>query len=180
MADKRDHAGWTDGGAAPNGALRVVRLLREQRPAPTDAELDGARSRAIARVAWVDQARRALRARVAILGLTVVGLMVTITGTGMAISGISSSGSAGVAQYGGLPEGQVLGGHRAPPTSGVPATRQLAAAGKGDALPFTGLATIPLLAAGLVMLGTGVVARRAVAARGDAAGADDVPRHPRH
>jgi hypothetical protein len=44
-------------------------------------------------------------------------------------------------------------------------TRQLAAAGKGDALPFTGLATIPLLAVGLVMLGTGVMAQRALGAR---------------
>ena len=42
--------------------------------------------------------------------------MVTITGTGMAISGISGSGSAETAQYGGAPQGQVLGGHRAPPT----------------------------------------------------------------
>ncbi|HEY7151001.1 MAG TPA: hypothetical protein VH391_04920 [Solirubrobacterales bacterium] len=99
--------------------------------------------------------------------------MVTITSTGMALSGISSSGSAGVAQYGGEPQGQVLGGHRAPPTSGVRVTRQLAAAGKGDALPFTGLATIPLLAAGLVMLGAGVLGRRAAAARdGERSGGD--------
>ena len=166
MVDKRDQHGWTDGGAPPRGALEVVRLLETLRPVPTGAELDRARSRAITRVARTNKARRSLRARVAILGLTVVGLMVTITGTGMAISGISSSGSAGVAQYDGPPQGQVLGGHRAPPTSGVRVTRQLAAAGKGDALPFTGLATIPLLAAGLVMLGAGVVGRRAVAARG--------------
>jgi hypothetical protein len=92
--------------------------------------------------------------------------MVTITGTAMALSGISGSGSAGGAQYGGPPQGQVLGGHRASPTSRVRVTRQLAAAGKGDALPLMGLATSPLLAAGLVMLGAGVVGRRAVAARG--------------
>jgi hypothetical protein len=102
--------------------------------------------------------------------------MVTITSTGMAISGISGSGSAGVAQYGGPPQGQVLGGQRAPSTSGVRVTRQLAAAGKGDALPFTGLATIPLLAAGLVMLGAGVLGRRAVAARGGDASGTDAPR----
>ena len=166
MVDKRDQDGWTDGGGPPQGALEVVRLLETLRPVPTGTELDRARSRATARVAKTNQARRSLRARVAVLGLTVVGLMVTITGTGMALSGISGSGSAGVAQYGGPPQGQVLGGHRAPPTSGVRVTRQLAAAGKGDALPFTGLATIPLLAAGLVMLGAGVVGRRAVAARG--------------
>jgi hypothetical protein len=106
--------------------------------------------------------------------VTVVGLMVTITGTGMAVSGISGSGSAGVAQYGGVPKGQIRdGGHRAPSTSGVSVTRQLAAAGKGDALPFTGLAAIPLLAVGLVMLGTGVVARRAATAGRGAEEADD-------
>jgi hypothetical protein len=128
VVDKRDQHGWTDGGVPPQGALEVVRLLETLRPVPTGAELDRARSRAITRVARTNKARRSLRARVAILGLTVVGLMVTITGTGMALSGISGSGSAGVAQYGGPPQGQVLGGHRAPPTSGVRVTRQLAGA----------------------------------------------------
>jgi len=174
MADQRDHDGWTDGEMAPSEAQRVVRLLHELRPVPTGAELDGARSQAIARAARRHETRRALRSRVAMLDLTVVGLMVTITGTGMAVSGISGSGSAGVAQYGGPQQGQVLSGHRAPPTSGVSVTRQLAAASKGDPLPFTGFAAIPLLAVGLVMLGTGVVARRAVAARsGDTRPGDD-------
>ena len=152
MVDKRDQDGWTDGGGPPQGALEVVRLLETLRPVPTGAELDRARSRAITRVARTNKARRSLRARVAILGLTVVGLMVTITGTGMAISGISGSGSAETAQYGGPPQGQVLGGHRAPPTSGVRVTRQLAAAGRGDALPFTGLARFPAVGASPVVV----------------------------
>src|ERR671925_1587216 len=125
MVDKRDPDSWTNG-ETPVGVNRVAQLLRESRPVPTGAELDGARSRAIARAARANRARRAVRARVAVLALTVMGLMVTITGTGMAISGISGSGSAGVAQYGGAPKGQVLGGHRAPSTSRVSVTRQLA------------------------------------------------------
>lgn len=126
-----------------------------------------------------------MKSRMAITSMLIAGILASGTGTGLAVSGISSDGSAGTAQYEnekpGKPKGpDVLGqeegdGNGAPGDgtdvagaqesrggqggSGVQATRQVGAQ-EDAALPFTGLAAIPLILMGIGLLATGAVLRR--------------------
>jgi hypothetical protein len=108
------------------------------------------------------------RSRVAITALLVAGLFLANTSTALALSGMSSSGSAGTAQYprgvntGALPNtiggSEVKGAEEAVRgVQSVHATRQ--AEGDGNELPFTGLAAIPLLMLGAGMAVAGFVLR---------------------
>jgi hypothetical protein len=159
---------------------QIERLLREQRPRLTVLEEDELRSRVWARAQRPVAGSRPggiMRTRLAITTTLVMGLLMSGTGAGLAVSGISGDGSAGTAQYpqqvapDEQPSGDVLGDE---PTSGgeepgnenggAPGdesqpTRQVAAP-DDDSLPFTGLAAIPLLLAGVGLLGFGIVLRR--------------------
>lgn len=119
-----------------------------------------------------------MRTRLAITTTLVLGLLLSTTGAGLAVSGIAGGGSAAGEEYpqqvvpGDQPDGEVLGDE---PTSGgeepeengqgpseedaAQPTEQVAAP-DDSGLPFTGLASIPLLLAGLGLLGFGVVLRR--------------------
>lgn len=125
-----------------------------------------------------------MRSRLAITLMLVLGLMLSTTGVGLAISGSSGSGSAGNAQYPTTPTtpqvhrdqggsgGGVLGAtdEDTPPSSGtspaaestppvVQATRQVSTDTSGQ-LPFTGFAVIPIIAAGVALLLAGTFLRR--------------------
>jgi hypothetical protein len=157
-----------------------------------------------------------MRTRLLTLALVACGLMLSGGGAGLAVSGLSTQGDSGVAQYGttptipGLPcdvngdgvvtededkngpgvpgceeaaDGGVQGAQDAggnlptvdktpplldaplPTTDAAPqAPRQVeAGADAPGQLPFTGFAAIPILLAGLTLLGGGLVLRRRTA-----------------
>jgi hypothetical protein len=129
-----------------------------------------------------------LKSRLAITSILVLGLFTSGTGATLALSG--ASGSAAKTEYpvvttptttptiapttGSGPGPEVLGttetsgparpagksGKPAPVTAPAQATRQVAAVQGKRSLPFTGLAAIPILLAGLGMLGGGLLLHR--------------------
>jgi hypothetical protein len=118
-----------------------------------------------------------MRSRLTILVMLVLGLGLSTTGAGLAITG--ATGNATTAQYGHNPgheqpdQGDVLGGSdqgNAPASgtegansngSGVQPARQVeTGANSGGQLPFTGFAAIPVLIGGIALLGGGLVLRR--------------------
>jgi hypothetical protein len=105
-----------------NDLHAVERLLRSERPTPTNLELDRMRRRVAAGDrpgARVPRRAAFLRSRAALTSMLAVGLVMSLGGTGLAVSGISSNGSAGIAQYtpGGGGGG---GGTPGTPTPGTP------------------------------------------------------------
>ncbi|HEY7076916.1 MAG TPA: hypothetical protein VH418_16180 [Solirubrobacteraceae bacterium] len=153
----------------------VIRLLREHRPEATALELDRIKQRARARVARPSRRSQRMKSRLAILSMLVGGLLMSMTGASLAISGMSANTrDAAVAQYGGgvAPEEQSPtpspGGGVAPEEQSHPAnkpaaaqpTRQVEAGQSTNELPFTGFAAIPVLLAGVALLGGGIVVRR--------------------
>jgi hypothetical protein len=81
-----------------------------------------------------------MRTRLTVTALLTLGVLMSGTGTSMAISGAAGGGSAGGAQY-----------------------PQIKAVESG--LPFTGWAVIPLILLGIGLIGYGALLRRAAAAR---------------
>jgi len=121
-----------------------------------------------------------MKSRLAILGMLVAGMLLSTTGAGMAISGLSGD-DASVSQYargdndnagggggggGVLPEEDTQGGVAGDNAAGgggedLQPTRQVEAGADGDdELPFTGLAAIPILLGGVALLSTGLILRR--------------------
>jgi hypothetical protein len=162
----------------PPELLPVAAELRDERPVATAAELDRVwsrvrshRGRGVARQkgAW-------LRSRLALTTMLVVGLFLSTAGAGLAISGISDSDSAGIAQYvspgededdedvGAVEDrgepGEDPGEAGEGPGAEAQVPAQAGAAGERSGLPFTGLAAIPLLVIGVVLLIAGVVLSR--------------------
>lgn len=119
------------------------------------------------------------------------GMLLSMSGTALAVTGTAGSGSAGVAQYsdaqgrggggatdppgdegGGAPgsaeKGEVRGSSGAGGDSHKATQVTVAQGGSGDGgtgtrLPFTGFLAIPLLAAGAGLLLTGRILRRRLA-----------------
>jgi hypothetical protein len=80
----------------PDDLQDVVDLLRDNRPEATALELDGIKRQAITRVR---KGRSSMKSRLAIMAMLVSGLLVSGTGAGLAVSGISGTDDASVAQY---------------------------------------------------------------------------------
>jgi hypothetical protein len=144
----------------------ITRLLREERPQASELELDEIKRRVRQRVARKGQP---MRSRLAILAMLVVGILMSGTGAGLAVQGFDQSGDdASQAQYPVGGEGDVLGEED---TSGGPVTpeetdvvqdeAQVAQqVESGDSLPFTGFAAIPVVLAGVALIGGGLMLRR--------------------
>jgi hypothetical protein len=145
----------------------VIRLLRENRPEATELELDQIKQRVRRRTAQRPSRRReAMKSRLAILSMLVLGMIFSTTGAGLAVQGLTQD-DASVAQYGPEeeePAGDVLGedvsGGGEAGEEAVQPSRQVAAGSSGDELPFTGFLAIPVLVGGVALLGTGLVLRR--------------------
>jgi hypothetical protein len=149
----------------------VIRLLRENRPEATELELDQIKQRVRRRTAQRPSRRReAMKSRLAILSMLVLGMIFSTAGAGLAVQGLTHD-DASVAQYGPEeeePAGDVLGedvsgGGEEGGEAGeevVQPSRQVAAGSSGDELPFTGFLAIPVLVGGVALLGTGLVLRR--------------------
>jgi hypothetical protein len=147
----------------------VIRLLREHRPEATPLELDQIKQRARAKAARPSRRSQPMKSRLAILSMLVVGVLMSMTGVGFAITGLSSStNDASVAEYsvptpgGGVSPGQEThpGSNNNQPNGGVKPAQQVAAGATTNQLPFTGFAAIPVLIAGLGLLSVGLVMRR--------------------
>ncbi len=167
---------------------QMARRLQEERPALSGLELDQIKLQVERRAVrpkntFLSKQRRALmKSRMAITSMLVLGVFAGGTGTGLAVSGVSDSGSAGKAQYkqdrpespvvlgeeevdNGNPDGGSGGGNtdvagaQESSSQDIQATRQVSVQEEGN-LPFTGLAAIPLILLGIGLLASGMVLRR--------------------
>lgn len=164
-----------NGQSLPSELAELEQSLRQGRAQASELELDELKLRSIS------QARRArpvtgpggfMKSRLALLSMIVVGLMMSTTGVGLAISSSSGQGSAASGVYGqvqaqdegGKAPAQSVGGDTGSGDNGSAPTNaqevKQATASNGNSLPFTGLLAIPLLLGGVVLLGTGAVLRR--------------------
>lgn len=156
----------------PVDLAEVAALLRDAKPRAEAIELDRMKRRAIAQASARKQgkARNAvMRSRLALTMVLALGLLTSGAGAGLAVSGLSGSGSAGVAQYGPTTNNvsptteKVLGTSNNNTTTTSPeaaeTTRQVAS-NDSNQLPFTGYAAIPVLLVGIALLGLGVLMRR--------------------
>lgn len=152
----------------------IANLLHERRPQMTALELDATKQRIRARAATPARRRTTkgtiMKSRLAILMMLVSGMLLSTTGAGLAISGVS--GSAAREQYDKpkppavLPEddaGDVAGEEAGGGDNSLQPTRQVEVgtdSGGSEELPFTGFAAIPILLGGVALLSTGLVLRR--------------------
>jgi hypothetical protein len=154
----------------------VAAELQDGRPVPTPDE--AARIHSRVRVPS-HRSRSAMRARVAIASLLAGGMIMSGGGAALALSGESSHGNAEIAgevTAPASPQPQVLGetqgttptvastptAKTTTPTTEAPqvqAAKQISSSSV-KSLPFTGLAAIPIILAGIVMLGGGAWLRR--------------------
>ena len=118
-----------------------------------------------------------MKSRLVILTMLVLGMLLSTTGAGLAVSGLSGD-NASISQYaapspsggGGVLGEQDSGAGEAPAENGggnapsggggVQPSRQVEAGANGSQLPFTGLAAIPVLLGGIALLSAGLVLRR--------------------
>ena len=143
----------------------ITRLLREERPQASELELDEIKRRVRTRVARKGQP---MRSRLAILAMLVTGILLSGTGAGLAVQGFDQTGGdASQVQYPPGGEGDVLGED----DSGGPTTPEETQVDEddaqvaqqvesGDSLPFTGFAAIPVVLAGVALIGGGLMLRR--------------------
>ncbi|HYI80374.1 MAG TPA: hypothetical protein VEW67_05905 [Thermoleophilaceae bacterium] len=149
----------------------VEHRLSGNRPELTTLELDAIKRRAMTSATRTHQSLFSrqkgflMKSRLAVTMMLALGLLMSGTGATLAVSGISSSGSAASVQYPDQkPAADVLdegdtGTPAATPAVEVQPTRQVSTTG-GDTLPFTGFLAIPVLLGGVALLTTGAVLRR--------------------
>jgi hypothetical protein len=157
----------------------VIDMLHAHRPEATALELDAVKQQVRARVANPARRRtrgnKLMKSRLVILTMLVLGMLLSTTGAGLAVSGLSGN-NASVAQYatptptggGGVLGDQDTGSGTAPENGGGTApneattqpARQVEAGANNSQLPFTGFAAIPVLLGGIALLSVGLVLRR--------------------
>jgi hypothetical protein len=148
----------------------IVRLLREERPRASELELDAIKRRVMQR-AGAPRKGQPMRSRLAILAMLVVGMLMSGTGAGLAVQGFDQSGDdASEVQYPPKGEGNVLGeedsgGPLAENNSDDDDAQVAQQVEAGDSLPFTGFAAIPVVLAGVALIGGGLMLRRQSPAR---------------
>ena len=81
----------------PEDLQPVAEFLRMNRPEATALELDAVKRQALSRGR---KGTTTMKSRLAMMAMLVFGLLMSGTGAGLAITGLSSSGDASVAQYG--------------------------------------------------------------------------------
>jgi len=118
-----------------------------------------------------------MKSRLVILTMLVLGMLLSTTGAGLAVSGLSGK-NASIAQYttatptggGGVLGDQDTGSGTSPESGGggtspneaanTQPARQVEAGANNSNLPFTGFAAIPVLLGGIALLSAGLVMRR--------------------
>lgn len=137
--------------------------LVERRPTATAAQLDQVRERVRARTASTRGS--VMGSRMTVTAVLALGIAMSGTGAGMAISGVAGDDSAGGAQYPqqvtpDATQGETLGEQTSGGTNQTQPLAQQAAGSTDEGLPFTGYVVFPLLLLGVGLLGWGVVLRR--------------------
>ena len=165
---------YSNGELDPAELTPIEERLRAERVTATPVELDALKLRAMRQAAPAAPRFRKgvwMKSRLALTLMIVLGLMMSTTGAGLAISGGSDRGSAAGAQYGqdeddGPNEnlaGTLQGGSNnagSQPTADSQPTEQVAVAtDDGGSLPFTGFVTIPLIVGGVALLSGGALLR---------------------
>ena len=118
-----------------------------------------------------------MKSRLVVLSMLVLGILLSTTGAGLAVSGLSGD-NASISQYaptstgggGGVLGDQDSGSGESPENNGGPVAgeeaddvqpaRQVEAGANNSQLPFTGFAAIPVLIGGIALLSAGLVLRR--------------------
>ncbi|HEX2410884.1 MAG TPA: hypothetical protein VHJ39_06950 [Solirubrobacteraceae bacterium] len=151
----------------------VIRRLRENRPEATALELDEIKQRVRRRAARPER-RQDMKSRLAILLMLVLGMMLSTTGAGLAIQGLSG-GNAAQQQYDEeeqQPPGGVLGeddsgsggtgdnGATTDNSTDVQPAAQVETGSDTGELPFTGFLALPILIGGVALMSAGFVLRR--------------------
>ena len=78
----------------------VIQLLKDERPQATELELDAIKQRVRRNAANPSRRSQSMKSRFAILGMLVAGMLFSTAGAGLAISGVTQSGSnAAISQY---------------------------------------------------------------------------------
>jgi hypothetical protein len=165
----------------------VIEQLHAHRPEATALELDAVKQRVRARVSAPARRRtrrsELMKSRLVVLTMLVLGMLLSTTGAGLAVSGLSGD-NASIAEYaqptpaggGGVlgDQDSGVGGNEAPVSgneapscggeegAGVQPSRQVEAGANNNNnnLPFTGFAAIPVLLGGIALLSAGLVLRR--------------------
>ena len=154
----------------------VEARLRDERPHLDALELDRVKLRAMS-AERSTQKGPLMKSRLAITMMLVLGLFMSTTGAGLAITGGTVSQNSGQESTGGE-EGLTLGQEGTPDQGNGPAGAtqgedQVLGQGSGDTspaeqvaatgdegLPFTGFLAIPLMIGGVALLGGGLALRR--------------------
>lgn len=158
----------------PDDLLAVADWLRAERPSLDGLGLDRAKTRARARATAAQRTAAThrkgalVKSRLAITMILALGILMSLGGAGLAVSGLGESGDAANVQYGnpGNPGGPSDSSDSSTTTlsdSGDSADVQPAAqesSSDDEELPFTGFAAIPVLIGGLALLSSGFVLRR--------------------
>ena len=161
----------------------VIDQLRANRPEATALELDAVKQRVRARVSAPARRRtrrsELMKSRLVVLTMLVLGMLLSTTGAGLAVSGLCGN-NASISQYaqstpgggGGVLGDQDSGAGEQPPEEVAAArprgeegtdmqpSRQVEAGANDNNLPFTGFAAIPVLIGGIALLSAGLVLRR--------------------
>lgn len=154
----------------------MAERLRQERPAPDGLTLDRVKTRARTRATTKHRRGALLKSRLAITMILALGILMSLSGAGLAVSGLGDSGDdASDVQYFNEPgddssrddsstddssSSEVLGDSG---DSGDAADVEEASqegTGGGDELAFTGFAAIPVLIGGVALLGSGLALRR--------------------
>jgi hypothetical protein len=141
----------------------VGRLLREHRPQLEALELDRVKLRSHARARGSRPTKGSvMKSRLAILGILVLGIMMSGAGTSMVIANGSGEGNRSNAADTVYDDDDAGRGDFRDGDGDLDARGQEKAAGDdgGDGLPFTGFLAVPLLIGGIGLLGTGLLIRR--------------------
>jgi len=160
----------------PDDLLAVADWLRSERPSLDGLGLDRAKTRARARATAAQRTAAThrkgalLKSRLAITMILALGILMSLSGATLAVSGLGDSGdNAAETQY---PEDQGQESSSSSSSSeslgdasdtGDPGDVEEASqesSGGGDELAFTGFAAIPVLIGGVALLGSGLVLRR--------------------
>jgi hypothetical protein len=175
--------------SVPEELQEAERRLRIERVVPNALELDGLRRTIYSRAAGASRSTRSpfMKSRMTVTMMLVVGMLMSMSGAGLALSGSSGDGQAANVQYQTettntvpvtpttattpttptTPKQEVSGEAKteaAPSTPEVKAAQQVAAAQPAQddsgSLPFTGYSALPVLIGGLGVLGFGLMLRR--------------------
>ncbi len=156
--------------ALPEDLLPMAERLQQERPSLDGITLDRIKTRARARGTAPHRTGALLKSRLAITMILALGILMSLGGAGLDVSGLGESSDDAVdVQYFNDPDdssessssSETLGDPSDPGDPGdVDAAGQESSGTGGGDLPFTGFAAIPVLIGGVALLGSGFVLRR--------------------